>query len=165
MLNFHTNEWQNGYTQAQVDYSRLKAKYPHADIIALTERLRRTPLSWILKSQDYQLGYESYLFEISAERQSMADYTTKPPVPQPHLLNINGYQLAKCLFESLTAEGLTYKEAHDYIVMNRREKTKDMTAVEKLEYAKFLNEVASVLDTLESSFDAKAEGYGELEEV
>lgn len=170
MLNFHTNEWQNGYAQAQADYSRLKKRYPHADVTSLTQRLRKTPLSWILKSQDYQMGYESYLIEISIERQSMADYTTKPPVPRPIIeLDENeqtGYDTAESLYHTWLAQGATPEQAHNRLVMERHTRTANFSHA--IGYAKFANKIASVLDQrheLDRIFNLEAENYPQMEEV
>lgn len=170
MFNFHTNEWQNGYAHAQAHHLSLKIKYPHADVVSLIKRLRKTPLSWLLKSQDYQLGYEAYLFEISAERKSVADYTTKPPVPRAIIeLNENeqtGYDTAESLYHTWLAQGATPEQAHNRLVMERHTRTANFSHA--IGYAKFANKIASVLDQrheLDRIFNLEAENYPQLEEV
>ena len=172
MFSFNTSSWQKGYEQAELDFRKVQAKYRGESPLDVVKRIEAMPLLMFGKSQDFQLGYETYLMNKTQEVVNTPQFTTflddirRDYTTKPHALNVDGYQVAKCLFESkMRHEGLTYKEAHDYIVMNRREKTKDMTVNERFRYQEFLSEVATVLDRLEVSFEGTAKHPHESEEI
>ena len=172
MFSFNTSSWQKGYEQAELDFRKVQAKYRGESPLDVVKRIEAMPLLMFGKSQDFQLGYETYLMNKTQEVVNTPQFTTflddirRDYTIKPHALNVDGYQVAKCLFESkMRHEGLTYKEAHDYIVMNRREKTKDMTVNERFRYQEFLSEVATVLDRLEVSFEGTAKHPHESEEI
>lgn len=177
MFNFHTNTWQKGYEQAELDFKKVQAKYKVACPLDVVKRIEAVPFLMFGKSQDFQMGYEAYLDKVTQDVVNTPSFTTflddirrdfitKPQVPRPPIelddREQAGYQVAESLYHTWFNQGASLEEAHGRLVAERRIRTSSFAM--SVGYAKFTSELAQRVE-LEYCFKATAEEYPESEGI